>query len=92
VCAAQVTESGELIEVSLPVFLVCVSIPGHDCGLQASLHIISHQKIYNTSAISACAVNFVCCKRKMSSAMNNFFFVENESTKKVKNGFLRISW
>jgi len=48
VCAAQVIESGELIEVSLPIFLVCLSIPGHDCGLQASLHIISHQQIYNT--------------------------------------------
>jgi len=47
-CAAQVRESGELTEVSLPIFLVCVSIPGHDCGLQASVHIISYQQIYNT--------------------------------------------
>jgi len=41
-------ESGELFEVTLPLFIVCASIPGHYCGFQASVHIISHQQIYNT--------------------------------------------
>ena len=90
-CAAQVTESGELIEVTLPLFIVCVSIPGHDCGLQASVHIISHQQIYNT-LVPYLPVPLILYFVNMSSAMNNFFFVEKKSLKKVKNGFLMICW
>jgi hypothetical protein len=47
----------------------------------------------HTSVVAACAVNFVCLKHKMSSAMNNFFFLlEKISPKKVKNCFLRVCW
>lgn len=88
------SQSGELIEVTLPISIFCVSIPGHDCGLQASVHIHNQSpaNLQHTSAITACAINFVCHKRKMGSAKNNFFFVEKKSPKKVKNGFLRICW